>query len=82
MIAGELAECQWISLAFSRKDAGLKYFGRIVITHFDLLLQDDRPVVVFVIHEMNRASRGPFTGGENRLMHAQSVHSFAAKCGQ
>ena len=53
--------------------------GRVVVEHGHRLLPDDRPVVVLVVDEVDRAAGDFHAGIEHGLMDAIAVHARAAE---
>src|SRR5688572_13131509 len=56
--SGEKGECFWIGRAFGREDAGLERFRGVARQHGYFVLDDDRSMVVLVVHEVDRAAGG------------------------
>ena len=59
-----------------------KRVGRIVWKHRANLPQDDRSVIVSLVHEVDRASRLSFSCGKNRFVNVVAVHPLAAEFGK
>src|SRR5262245_52455632 len=75
----ELPEDFRVSLALRCKNARLEPLRGIAGKNRDLSLQNGRTVVVFVVHEVDRAARKRFAGGDHRFVDLQTIHSFAAE---
>src|SRR5262245_16996015 len=70
-----------ISFTFLLKSPGGERLGRVVIEHPDRALEDDRPVVVDIVGEVDRAAAYLHAIGQGGFVDVVTIKPFAAERG-
>lgn len=76
---GKLGDGFGVGKTFLLEDADRQGGGGVVIQHRNRLLQNDRPVVVLIINEMNRTTADFAAPGDDRRVDFFAVVTFAGE---
>ena len=75
----EQPDCGGKGLAFGSEHSGGQRIGRVLIFNRNNLLQDNGPVIVLIVHEVDRATTHPSPSSQHGLVDMMSVKALTAE---